>query len=291
MVNQQDSKNRFEVIRFRTFFLTVTILITLIFFFLVNIGKSEKFDFIEFALICTVQLVIYYVYFPDGDLFGQQNQVYIANKKIYNEKATQINQNGLMIKLREFCKYDFEVRKERYINNNLGYIGITKEEFEILKQKNENFIKTLKSYEFKNGEKTKIVYFDKHKRKTLYNLIFKKIPIEENCPETILSATENNGSNAIKDGTKIYKKITFISRFLKVVMIGGILAYISYTFKNGIGISEITQILTYLTAIISNAIMSFNAGEKCSRVYKNQFYVELSNFIDEFNEYSKREGI
>lgn len=291
MVNQQESKNRFEVIRFRTFFLTVTILITLIFFFLVNIGKSEKFDFIEFALICTVQLVIYYVYFPDGDLFGQQNQVYIANKKIYNEKAAQINQNGLMSKLREFCKYDFEVRKERYINNNLGYIGITKEEFEILKQKNENFIKTLKSYEFKNDEKTKIVYFDKQKRKTLYNLIFKKIPIEENCSETILSATENNGSNAIKDGTKIYKKITFISRFLKVVMIGGILAYISYTFKDGIGISEITQILTYLTAIISNAIMSFNAGEKCSRVYKNQFYVELSNFIDEFNEYSKREGV
>ncbi len=293
MINndKQEIKNRFEIIRFRTLFLTATILITLIFFFLVNIGKSEKFDVIEFILICIVQLLIYYIYFPDGDLFGQTNAVYILNKQAYNEKATLINQSGQINKLREYCVVEYEERKKRYIKNYLGYIGITEEEFEILKQKDEKFIKNLKSYEFKNGERSKLVFFNKLKRKNLYNLVYKKIPVEQNFPETIMSATENYESSCIKDGSSRYKKLTFFNKFLKVIMIGAILAYISYTFKDGIGISEITQILTYLTAIISNAIMSFNAGEKCSKVYKNQFYVELSNFIDEFNEYTKRGGI
>lgn len=286
----QEAKNRFAIIRLRTIVSTLAIIVTLVFYFLVNIGKAESFDIIEFSMVSIVQLIVYYIYFPDGDLFGQQDSIFIINRESYNDKATKINENGLMNKLREYCKYDFEVRKERYINNNLGYIGITKDEFEILKQKDEKFIKNLKSYEFKNEDKSKLIFFNKPKRKLLYKLIFKRIPIEENQPETILSATENNGSTCIKDGSNNYKKNTFISKFLKVVMIGGILAYTAYTTKNGIGFAEIAQILTYLTAIITNAVTSFNAGEKCSKVYKNQFYLELANFIDEFNEYLKKEG-
>lgn len=279
-------KTKYSIIRVQTIVATLSIILSLIFYFLVKVSKAEEFDYIEFAMLCVVQITIYYIYFPDGDIFGQQNQVFIANKTSYNEKASKINENGLIGRLREYCKHEYEVRKERYINNVLGYIGITKEEFEILKQKDEKFIKNLQSFEFKNGEKSKLVFFSKDKRKQLYNILFKKLPVEQNFVETIMSATENNGTKAIKDGSTNFKKWSIVKKIFQAVVIGGILSYISYTTKDGIGIAEIASILTYLATIICNAVVAFNAGEKCSKIYKNQFYVNLTNFIDEFNEWN-----
>lgn len=277
---------KYAVIRVQTLVATLSIILSLIFYFLVKVGKAEQFDWIEFAMICVVQITIYYIYFPDGDLSGQKNPTFIANKDNYNDKANKINENGLIGKLRDYCKYEFEQRKERYITNILGYIGITKEEFEELKQKDEKFIKNIQSYEFKIGEKSKLVFFSKEKRKQLYNVLFKKIPVEPNFVETIMSATENNGTKAVKDGSGKYKKFSFYKKIFQAVVIGGILSYITYTTKDGIGLAEIASIFTYLATIGCNAVLAFNAGEKCSKVYKNQFYVNLTNFIDEFNEWN-----
>ena len=285
-----DTNNKFSTIRLRTLVSTISIIITLVFYFLIQVSKSQKFDFIEFSLLCIVQLVIYYIYFPEGELYGQTNSIFISNRKIYNEKATLINQKGQINKLRDYCKYEYNLRKKRYINNILSMIGITEDEYEQLNQKDEKFIKKLKVYEFLNGDKSRLIFFNKSKRKKLYYLIFKKLPVEENSVETIMSAMENNGTKSIKDGSSNYKKLSFIKKIFQAVIIGGIFSYITYTTKNGIGVAEITSILMYLSTIIINATMAFNAGERCSKIYKNQFYVNLSNFIDEFNEYSKREG-
>ena len=117
-------------------------------------------------------------------------------------------------------------------------------------------------------------------------MIFKELPVEPNHPETIMSAVENNGTKAVKDGSVAYKTHSYIRKALQAVVIGGIFAYIGYTVRDGIGIAEIAQIFMYLTSLFSTAVMSFSSGETCSKVYKSHFYVDLVNFIDGFNEWN-----
>lgn len=281
-------KNRTNTIRLRTWTLTLAIFITLIFYFLVTITTKQKMNLIDFSLLCVVQIVVYFLYFPDGELFGQKNDTFINNRTNYNEKATKINQDKRIGELREYCKFEYEERKKRYILNECGFIGITEEEFNILKQKDDKEIKNLTSYEFKYEDGNKLIFFNKSKRKRLYKLIFCKIPVDENHPETIMSAVENNGNNAIKDGSISYRNKAYIRKFLIAVVIGGVFTYIGYTLRTGIGITEIVSILMYLTTLITTAVMSFTSGETCSKVYKNRFYVDLANYIDGFNEWADK---
>lgn len=287
-------KDRASTVRLRTWTLTLAIIVTLVFYFIVQVSTKQTINPVDFVFLCIVQIVTHCLYFPDGDLFGQKNQAFISNKSAYNEKASAINQQKKIARLRKYCQVEFEERKQRYILNECGAIDITLEELAILKQLNEKEIKTLKKYEFKYNlkkedgtieESSKLVFFSRIKRKKLYNLIFRALPVEPNHPETIMSAVENNGAKAIRDGSIAYKTQSYIRKILTAVVIGGIFAYIGYTVRDGIGIAEIVQILMYLTSLFSTAVLSFSSGETCSKVYKSRFYVELVNFIDGFNEW------
>lgn len=284
------AKQRLSTIRLRTWALTLAIIIALIFYFLVTITTKQAINWVDFVLLCTVQFICYSLYFPDGDLFGQKDNAYISNKESYNEKATAINQDKNIAKLREYCKVEFENRKQSYVLNECGIIGISFEELQVLKQKPEKEIKKIKSFETEeiiDGEKrSKIIIFSKSKRKRLYALIFKPLPVEENHPETIMSAVETNGTKAIRDGSISYKKRSYIRKIMQSVVIGGIFAYIGYTLRDGIGMAEITSIIMYLTTLFTTAVISFTSGEACSKVYKSRFYLELSIFIDGFNEWN-----
>ena len=286
-------KDRASTIRLRTWTLTLAITVTLVFYFLVQVSTKQIINPVDFVFLCIVQIITHCLYFPDGDLYGQKNQSFIDNKTAYNDKASEINQHRRIGKLREYCKVEYEERKQRYILNECGAIDITIDELNILKQLGEKEIKHLKKYEFKymvttedgsQEEQSKLIFFSKVKRKKLYDLIFKELPVEPNHPETIMSAVENNGTKAVKDGSVAYKTHSYIRKILQAVVIGGIFAYIGYTVRDGIGIAEIVQILMYLTSLFSTAVMSFSSGETCSKVYKSHFYVDLVNFIDGFNE-------
>lgn len=288
-------KERANTIRLRTWTLTLAIVVTLVFYFLVQVTTKQTINPVDFVFLCIVQIITHCLYFPDGDLFGQKNQSFIDNKTAYNEKASEINQHRLIAKLREYCKVDYEERKQRYILNECGAIDITLEELNTLKQLDEKEIKNLKHYEFKylitkadgsQEEQSKLIFFSKIKRKKLYDLIYKELPVEPNYPETIMSAVENNGTKAIKDSSVSYKAHSYIRKVLQAVVIGGIFAYIGYAVRDGIGLTEIVQICMYLTSLFSTAVMSFSSGETCSKVYKSHFYVDLVNFIDGFNEWN-----
>ena len=41
-------------------------------------------------------------------------------------------------------------------------------------------------------------------------------------------------------------------------------------------------------SLFITATLAFSAGEQCTRVYKNRFYLELGNFIDEFTEWDAK---
>lgn len=287
------AKSRMATIRIRTWTLTLAIVVSLIFYLLVNVTTKQAINWIDFLLLCTVQIIVHSLYFPDGDLFGQKDTAFISNKSAYNEKATDINQNKETAQLRKYCKFEYEERKKRYILNVLGEIGITEEEYEQLKQKTEKEIKELEIFETKeivdDEEKSRLIVFSKHKKKLLSNLLFKPLPVEENYQETIMSAVENDGNKAIKDGSISYKTHSYIRKILMAVVVGGIFAYIGYTVRDGFGWTEIVSICMYLTTLFTTAVMAFTSGETCSKVHKSHFYLDLANFIDGFNEWNSKQ--
>lgn len=286
-------KTRTATIRLRTWTLTLAIIVALCFYLFVNVVFTNALNMVDFIIIVVLQLVLYSLYFPDGENFGQKDKSYLLNKQTYNLKATMVNQKHLIGRLREYCKIDFEQRKEEYIANECGYIGITTEELNKLRDKTPKQIMKLETWEVecvdKNGQPdgSKFLVFNKAKRRRLKKLLFHELPVEENHVETILSAVENLGHKAIRDESISFKKKSYITKFLKAVVIGGVLGYIGYTLRGGVGLAEIAQIATYICTMFTTAVMAFSSGEKCQKVFKNNFYVQLFNFLDGFFEWAK----
>lgn len=283
------TKSRISTIRLRTWTLTLAIIVSLVLYLIVNVTTKQAINWIDFLLLGTIQIIVHSLYFPDGDLFGQKDAVFIGNKEAYNDKATDINEKKAIARLREYCKVEYEERKERYVANILGEIGITESEFSQFKNKTWKEIKSLDTFEiFYENNQSRMLVLSRHKKKLLKHLLFEKLPIEENHPETIMSAVENNGTQAIKDTSITYRLQAYIRKFLMATVVGGILAYIGYKVKDGFGWEEVVSIFTYLTTLFTTAVMAFSSGENCSRVHKSHFYLELANFIDGFNEWNDK---
>lgn len=136
------TKQRLHIVRLRTWGVTLAIMVALIFYFLVNVTTKQAINWVDFVLLCTVQIVCHSLYFPDGDLYGQKDETFLSNKNNYNDKAEAINQNKNISRLREYCKIEYEERKKRYIANECAIIGITEEELELLKQKPKKKLKS-----------------------------------------------------------------------------------------------------------------------------------------------------
>lgn len=286
-------KERTATIRLRTWTLTLALIVTLVFYIAVSLTLKNAMNPVDFTLSVVLQVVLYCLYFPDGELYGQRTKSYVSNRNSYNEKAVSVNQRRLIGKLREYCKFEFEQRKEAYILNECGFIGITKAELDFLREKSEKEIKRLEHYEFEEFDEdgkslgSKMVFFNRQKRKRLHKLLFKPIPVEENHPETILSAVENNSNRAIRDGSISYKAKSYVRKFFTALVVGGILAYIGYTVRDGVGLTEVVTICMFLTTMFTTAVMAFTSGETCSKVYKNRFYLDLGNYLDGFFEWAK----
>lgn len=281
---QQQAKGvslRATSIRARTLLLTGIILLTLIIYLFATF-VTETFDVLEFTLVAILQILIYTIYYPDGEIFGAKNATFIANRADYNIKANAINKLRKIGQLREYCKVDFERRKTHYIETECAKLGISVDDLETLRGKTENEIKSLKFVEIDG----KLIPFNKHKRKKLYKLLFKPLPVTENFPETIMSAVEHDSNKAIQDESIGFKARQFVSKILKATVIGGLFAYIGYRARDGVGIAEVLSVCMYVGAILTNAVVAFSAGEKTVTSYKNRFYVSLSNFIDGFFEWA-----
>lgn len=286
-------KDRLSSVRLRTISLTVSLVIALIFYYLVNVTTKASISWIDFLLICLVQVLAQCIYFPDGEIFGQKDEHFTNNRNSYNKKAESLNKNRYHEKLREFCEYEYEERKKRYVLNECGYIGITPKELEDLKTLSKKEIRKIDKMDVKvknpetGKDDIKTIRFSHAKRRMLYNLIFKPIPVEKNHPETIMSAVENDGMRAIKDTSITYKKHSYLRKFMFAFLIGGVMAYVAYTVRENFGLAEIVSIVLCVVSLLGTAVTAFTSGEQCSKVYKSRFYLELSNFIDEFNEWNK----
>lgn len=278
-------KQRASTIRVRTWTLTVAVVVALVLYFLVQVGWNTSINYIDLVFAATIQIITHFIYFPDGELFGQRDEAFVRNKAAYNGKATSINEKRKVTDLREYCKCEYQERRERYIINECGAIGITVEELDELKNKSPKEIKRLERFET-NG---KLIFFSKPSRKRLYKLLYKPLPVEENQPDTILSAVESDYTKSISDGSNPFRRTVHIIRILRFTVVAVFLAYISYSTRDGITMAVIARIVTYLVSMFTTAVLSFSKGETCSRVHKNKFYIDLSNFIDAFFEWLYRE--
>ena len=278
-------KSGTHTIRIRTWTLSVAMIGAIILYFLVQVGFDSEVNLVDLLFLSTIQVVVHFLYFPDGDLFGQKAPVYVSNKNTYNDKATEITENGRVGKLREYCVVEYNRRRQLYIATVCGHIGIEVKDYERLMQLPQEEVKHLKSVETAG----KTIYLTKKRRKWLYDLIFEPLPVETNDPETILSATEERFGAAVNDESVHYRKKQNVKRVIQSFVVGTALAYIGYTSRDGITLAVIVKTVVNLVSVFTTAVMSFSRGETCSSVYRNRFYVKLSNFIDGFNEWRKQE--
>lgn len=285
--------DRFKAVRFRTLVLTAIIVVVLFFYYMVNVATRQSIAWIDFILLCIVQLLAHFIYYPDGQLYGQKDPAYVSNRANYNEKADQVNNEDKHESLRKFCDYEYEERKRRYVLTQCGYIGISLKELKELTKLPKKELKKLdewKTTEEVNGEeKEKVVKFSGRKRKLLLDLIYKPIPVEKNNDSTIMSAVENNESKRISDKSKPFDRRAHIRRFLWTALIGGVMAYVIYTVRDNFGMAEIVQIAMCIFSLVGTAVTSYNTGEQSSKVYKSEFYLQLGNFLDEFLEWDKKQ--
>lgn len=278
-------KERAETIRLRTLTLTGVLLVALVLYFLVSVTTGGDINWIDFIILSAITILMHYIYFPDGKLFGEKNPQFIQNRDAYNEKAGAVNDNKHIGKLREYCVIECNRRKEQYIVNELGAIGITHEEFEYFKTLDKQEILSMQKVELTTNGETRTLFFSPTKKKRLAKLLFKELPIEPNTPETIMSAVENSGYGAIKDKSIGYERRSHLKKFFMAIVVGGISAYIGFKVKDGFSLATIVSIFSFLTSMFSTAVVSYTSGETTIRVYKNRFYLELCNFLDGFNEW------
>ena len=274
-------KDRASTVRLRTWTLTLAILIALALYFLVQVGWNDKVNVVDLIFVATVQIMMHCMYFPDGELFGQRNAVFVANKAAYNAKATSINEGRKIGKLRTFCAWKYEQKKEEYLAAECGGIGISLDEFAAIRQMSHKEVMHLKVFEYDG----RLFHFTFRQRRHLCKLIFHRCPVEPNTAETILSATDGSAFKAISDKSVSFKAREYVKKILMSIVVGSFLAYVGYTTRDGISIAVVVKIVTYIVSMFSTAVLSFSKGEQCQKVYKNQFYVDLSNFIDEFTEW------
>ena len=271
-------KARVKIIRLRTWTLTITITALLILYIFVTLAINSQIEWIDFAITAGIQISTHFAYFADGERYGETDEFYCSARKSYNDNAARIMAESTVEELREYCEVDYEQRKKDYISDACGAIGISVAELEEISKLPEKEIREIKTWE----SKSRIVYFDKAKRNALIKLIFGKNPVEKNQPATVLSAVDRDYVSAIKDGSNFYRKATHATRLFKSIIIGGILAYIGYNLRDGLSYAAVIKSCVFIGSMITTAVSSYIAGEKASREYRKQFYLELALFIDAF---------
>lgn len=280
----ESNKSKRITIRARSLILTAVLVATAIIYLAININIfDQNADWATLIMIFIVQIVTYVTYFPEGEIWGEKDPIFMKNREAYNEMANSINEQHKFGKLREFCDIEYEKRKNTYFLGELGQVGITEEEYEQLASLDEKHIKELSKFTFKYKDKgERLVCFSKSQRKILYRLMFKKLPIERNSPDVILSSIERDSNKSIHDDSRGFKTKSYILKTLSGVLWAIYVAYISIG-GNTKSVWEIVFGLSmFLYTLIMTIITSFSTGEKSTKIYKNRFYVEAYNFMGKF---------
>lgn len=275
-------KYKSTIIRIPTILFSFLMIGTLTIYFLVSVQFGSNLDWANFILLGTMEVATFYLYYPDGQLKGQISDRYINNKQAYNSKASKVNAKRQVKNLQAYCIVEYKERIKEHIETELGYCDLDYNDYVYLKSHiSEQILKRSKSIEIDG----KMVYLDKHKKKRLYALLFKKMPVNPNNSRTILSAVESNSQSAIVDGSKKDKTNAQIRMVFKVLSIALFSGYMVVNNRDGLTLTAIAQLVMDLFAIFLIAIVSYMQGENNQKTYKANFYMDLSIFLDNFYEW------
>ena len=282
---QKSIKIRAGAVRARTWVLTIVVAVVLVFYLLMQSFAKDSMNVLDFIIITLAGILTHFAYFPDGELFGEKDKEYANNKTAYNKKATLVNKTHTYKYMREYCEVEYEERRTTYINETLSEIGIIESEYEWFKQQQYEFVKKNTNFEIPTNDGSVLVVLAKGKKRKLMDLLYEPLPIEKNDPTTIMSAIERKKERKLTNKGKTFKEVAYISKILMTFVIGLALAYTGLKIREGLGVEQIALISMFVATVILTAITSFSSGEICTRVFKKQWYIDLSLFLDGFNEW------
>jgi hypothetical protein len=269
------------IVRIPTIIFTIVMFITLGLYFLVNVICGSTLDVPNFIMLAFMETTSYLLYYPDGQLKGQASERYLTNKENYNTNANKVNKKRQNRNLQDYCVYEYKQRIQEYIETQLGYCDLNYNDYLYLKDRiTEKELKRSK-YVNINGEE---VYLSKASKKILYRLLFKKMPVKANTSKMMLSAVESRAEASIRDKSKRDKALSDLRMIIKIGAIAYFSGYMIVTTK-AFTFETVVQMVMDLTSILVVIVLSYYMGEKNQRVYKADFYMELSQFLENFFEW------
>lgn len=275
-------KYKNTIIRIPTILFSVLMVGTLAIYFLVNVSFGSTLDVANFILLATMEVATFYLYYPDGQLKGQNSERYLNNKMVYNTKASKVNAKRQVKNLQAYCVVEYKERIKEHIETELGCCDLDYNDYMYLKSHiSEKELKKAKELEIEG----RMIYLDRSKKKRLIQLLFRKMPVSANNSRTILSAVETNSQAAISDKSKKDKVLSQFRMAVKVASIAFFSGYTLITNRDGITLNTIAQLVLDLFAIFLVAITSYIQGENNQKQYKANFYMDLSIFLDNFYEW------
>ena len=130
------STTKIVYVRARAWLVLIALLLAIAFYFIFTVVKNDTVNLINLIFMSTIGIATHFAMFPEGENYGQTTTVFVNNKLAYNSRAVAVNENRAVKELREYCEIEYTERRERYIRNQLGIIGITYEEYEEFKKQN-----------------------------------------------------------------------------------------------------------------------------------------------------------
>lgn len=280
---------RMKVIRLRTWAITITTLALLVFYIFITLGLNETISWIDFAITAAIQLTSHFSYFYDGERYGETDKLFLSARDDYNERANRVlNAEGVgdQEDLREFCKWDFESRKKEYYTVECGKLNsLSLAEFDVLRQMGKEEIKGLEEWEKPSGEK---IHFTKKQRARLAKLIFNPCPVRPNEPSTILSAVDADPTKNIRNGQKGAEKFAHGKRLFMTFGVSIFIGYLAIGTREGSLFSGIVRAAIFIGTLIMSSVSAYIQGERATKEYKKNFYIELTTFLSRFQSWIAR---
>lgn len=257
-------------------FLTTILVIALIFLIFASIGTSFELDnkfWFRFITGAVITLLVVSIWLPSGKEKGEKDAVYISNKNAYDDRADLISKNQEHKKLRNFCKYKTQKKKEEKILAILGNVNLDYKDYETLLKSKATIEKIQENTEFNDNQK-----------KVLIRLITKGVKVKPYNAEQITTGIENYKGDKLNNQEKIRQ---FFYMFSRIVISFGIMFFMAsfVITEKSVTMADIAQLFIWLVAICTNLIGSYLYGIKLIVVFRNQYYIKLYNFLSEFDEW------
>jgi hypothetical protein len=278
-------KERGRYVGFTAWLTTSSLSIAVILLVFLGIGQGKGLDLVFFLLMFLVQGIMTATWLPEGKKYGERNALFMEIQKAYNAKIDRIIEEELITNLGEYCNYDFGVRYRNYFTKMLGRVGLSYDVFE--KVKNLSVKNFIVGEMVVGGDK---FTFNKIQIKTLKTLIFKPCPIQANSVETIMGGSENSEIYGIRDWSKFYEKRYLGVRGGFMIITAIITAFLGLKITEGVTMMMWIQAVLLLGGIVLSLTSAFLTGEKSKTVYKREFYIDATNFLDGFYEWNKIKG-